>query len=260
MPHSLSDRQKEYLQFIEKYIQKNQDSPSLQEIAEAFQVKPSTAHKTLDALQKKGFIYSTRHPASGFYVRLIERGGMAEQIIAVPIVGNINKYGELLDLPNISTLDNIDLDEEPPDSVFPEVIPIVVHRNEYAPIFGFRANHKIHASGIEKGDIVIAELNTIPENGFMAIVPVGMKGNLVLCWSFGKTFDDRISSWIMREPYPMPEKFVDQELGQELICIPVGFDDYPDYYENYFESGGFPLISLPTENVFATVIEIIREY
>ena len=37
------------------------------------------------------------------------------------------------------------------------------------------------------------------------------------------------------------EKLVNQELGQELICIPVGFDDYPDYYEAYFEEGGFPL-------------------
>ncbi|MCB2160514.1 MarR family transcriptional regulator [bacterium] len=259
MPHALSDRQKEYLLFIEKYIQKNQDSPSLQEIAENFQVKPSTAHKTLDALQKKGFIYSTRHPASGFYVRLIEHGGMAEQIIAVPIVGDINKYGELVDLPDISALDKLD-SEEDLSSVFPGVIPIVIHRNEFAPIIGFRANYKIHAAGINEGDIVIVELNKTPENGFIAIVPMGIKAKLVLCWSFGKTYDDRLTSWLMREPYPIPQKLVDQDLGQKLICIPVGFDDYPDYYESYFEEGGFPLISLPTENIFATVIEIIREY
>ena len=260
MPHALSDRQKEYLLFIEKYIVKNQDSPSLQEIANSFQVKPSTAHKTLDALQKKGFIYSTRHPASGFYVRLIEHGGMAEQIIAVPIVGDINEYGELVNLPDVSTIDKLDSDENDFALVFPDIIPIVVHRNKFAPIIGFRANHKIHAAGIDKGDIVIVELNKIPENGFIAIVPMGIKAKLVLCWSFGKTFDYRTSSWVMREPYPIPEKLVDQNLGQELICIPVGFDEYPNYYEGYFEESGFPLISLPKENVFATVIEIIREY
>jgi len=53
MPHTLSKRQREYLEFIRNFIQTNEDSPRLEEIAEQFKVTPPTAHKMLDALQRK---------------------------------------------------------------------------------------------------------------------------------------------------------------------------------------------------------------
>jgi len=51
MPHALTDRQREYLEFIREYIRKNESSPRLEEIAEHFHVTSPTAHKTLKALQ-----------------------------------------------------------------------------------------------------------------------------------------------------------------------------------------------------------------
>ncbi len=73
MPHALTDRQRDYLNFIKSYIAQNELSPRLEEVAGHFDVKPPTAHKTLEALQRKGFLIFDRTSTSGFFIRLIER-------------------------------------------------------------------------------------------------------------------------------------------------------------------------------------------
>ncbi len=45
MPHSLTDRQREYLEFIREFIKENESSPRLEEIAKHFGVSSPTAHK-----------------------------------------------------------------------------------------------------------------------------------------------------------------------------------------------------------------------
>ena len=54
MPHSITKRQQEYLDFIRNYIKENESSPRLEEIASHFGVKSPTVHKTLEALQSSG--------------------------------------------------------------------------------------------------------------------------------------------------------------------------------------------------------------
>ncbi len=93
MPHALSDLQREYLEFIRQYIETNESSPRLDEIATHFGVKAPTAHKMLEALHNKGFLYFARDKFSGFFIRLIERAGSAETVIEVPMVGKVNKLG-----------------------------------------------------------------------------------------------------------------------------------------------------------------------
>ena len=70
MPHALTPRQREYLDFIRDYIQQNESSPRLDDIAEHFKVKRPTAHKALEALQSKGYLYFGRDRISGFFIRL----------------------------------------------------------------------------------------------------------------------------------------------------------------------------------------------
>ena len=57
MPHALTDRQREYLEFVRDYVERYESSPRLDEIADHFGVKAPTAHKMLKALQSKGFLY-----------------------------------------------------------------------------------------------------------------------------------------------------------------------------------------------------------
>ena len=99
MPHSLTKRQKEYLEYIREYIAKNECSPRLEELAKHFYVKSPTAHKTLKAIQKKGYLYFGRDSISGFFIRLIERAGSTEIVLEVPTIGKVNKYGEIYKFP-----------------------------------------------------------------------------------------------------------------------------------------------------------------
>ena len=86
MPHALTERQKEYLQYLRDYIQVNETTPRLEEVADHFDVSLPTAHKILDALEKKGYLFSRRERESGYYIRLAERGGGIEKLIGVFIV------------------------------------------------------------------------------------------------------------------------------------------------------------------------------
>jgi repressor LexA len=57
MPVTLYKRQKQILDFIKQYIQKNGSSPTLQEIAEAIGVSSlATVHEHLQSMAKKGVI------------------------------------------------------------------------------------------------------------------------------------------------------------------------------------------------------------
>ena len=60
MPHAITPLQRNYLEFLRSYIRENESSPRLEEIADHFGVKPPTAHKTLEALHDKGYIYFAR--------------------------------------------------------------------------------------------------------------------------------------------------------------------------------------------------------
>src|SRR6266542_4431660 len=99
MPHALTHRQLEYLRYLREYIKENESSPRLDEIAAHFGVKPPTAHKTLEALHNKGYIYFARDSVSGFFIRLIERAGSLETMIEVVIVGKVKRYVELMEFP-----------------------------------------------------------------------------------------------------------------------------------------------------------------
>src|SRR5271157_5682295 len=99
LPHSLTSTQREYLEFLRDFIRKNESSPRLEEIAEHFSVKAPTAHKILEALQSKGYLYFGRDPVSGFFIRLIERAGSTEVVMEVPIAGRVGAYGKVYDFP-----------------------------------------------------------------------------------------------------------------------------------------------------------------
>ena len=99
MPHALTDRQRDYLNFIKSYIAQNELSPRLEEVAGHFDVKPPTAHKTLEALQRKGFLIFDRTSTSGFFIRLIERAGAQEIVANVPLIGKVSELGEVYDFP-----------------------------------------------------------------------------------------------------------------------------------------------------------------
>ena len=260
MPHALTKRQKEYLAYIKDYIREREESPSLKEIAEHFRVKPPTAHNILDALQQKDFIYFLRH-SKGFIIRLVERGGMAETIFPLFIVGSINQYGELIDLLDVPDHFMFPRHDKQAATDLPESITIIQKCADPHSIFGLRASQNIPQAKIEKGDILVIDAQKMPQAGFMSLLPVGPEGRQFLCWSYGKTHDDRFFSFDIREPYPLPEQFVDWDLGQRMFWKPIAWDDKTDkYFIQLSEIGGFPTAPIPMNLIGATVLELIRDY
>jgi len=261
MPHALTKRQKEYLDFIKAYIRENEDSPTLKEIAEYFDVSAPTAHKILGLLQQKDFIFFMRHPDLGFLIRLVERGGMGEKILPLIIIGAINQFGELVDLMEISTINKILRLFGDENLGIPETIPTVQKCEDPYSIFGLRAANDILEINIKKGDILVVDFNKMPQEGFQSLLPVGPQGRVFLCRVQGYTYDDRFMSYKLKAPYPLPEAFFDPERGQRLFWHPVAWnDETDDYFLKLTEEDGFPEVPIPMHLVGATVLEMIREY
>lgn len=89
MPVTLYKRQKQILDFISQYIQKNGYSPTLTEIAEAIGVSSlATVHEHLTAMEKKGVI--KRYQGSVRGIELIDKKlGQLTKGIEIPIMGFI---------------------------------------------------------------------------------------------------------------------------------------------------------------------------
>ena len=93
MPLPITNRQKEYLEFIRTFIQENKSAPRMDEIAKHFGVTSPTAHKTLETLQEKGYLHFRRDNVTGFYIRLVEFEEPAIEIAEISVLGDVDQFG-----------------------------------------------------------------------------------------------------------------------------------------------------------------------
>lgn len=243
MPHSLTPRQREYLDFLREYIRANEASPRLEEVADHFAVKPPTAHKTLEALHNKGYIYFARDSVSGFFIRLLERGGTAEAIVEVVIAGKVNRYGELLKFPEKhGHFSSVLLGADPED-----VFALVVTEN-------------IPEASIVSGDLLICDRGKRPQPGDIAILPFGKSGKrFLLCRISSLTADRDLESLELSNPYPIPEKLIDASLGQRLNWLPLAFGkETEDFFTQEAEKENVPMRAIPPELILGTVLRLTR--
>ncbi len=102
MPVTLYKRQKEILDFISQYIQKNGYSPTLQEIAEAMGLSSlATVHEHLQTLVKKGVLRKYEGAVRGLEVIRNKNDTLVESL-ELPLVGYIaaGKPIEAIEDPN----------------------------------------------------------------------------------------------------------------------------------------------------------------
>ena len=243
MPHVTTLRQREYLEFLRSYIKENEASPRLDEIANHFGVKPPTAHKILQALHSKGYIYFARDSVSGFFIRLIERAGAAETMIEVIIAGKVNRYGELTDYPEKHGHFASVLQGAEPENVF----ALVVSEN-------------IPEASILHGDLLICDLSKRPQPGDIAILPLGKSGKrFLLCRIHSLTSDKDLENLEVSNQYPIPEKLLDTSPGQRFNWTPLAFGkDTEDYFNQEAEKEKLPLRAIPPEYVMGTVLRLTR--
>lgn len=241
MPHALTKRQGEYLAFIRSFIRANESSPRLEQIAEYFGVKPPTAHKMLEVLQRKGYLYFGRDSLSGFFIRLIDRAGSAETVTEIVIAGKLNKYGEVIEFPQ-------------KHGHFASLI--VGSRPE--ELFGVVAVEEIPNCGILMGDLIIFDYGKKPKQNEVALIAIGERWLLIRVVS--KTFDKLIRSDVMASDYPIPEELSNTEREQLLNWHPLAYDEST---ENYFlelaEVEEIRRGPIPSEVVAATAIRLSRQ-
>ena len=244
MPHALTARQREYLEYLREYIKENESSPRLEEIAEHFDVKAPTAHKTLEALRQKGYLYFARDSVSGFFIRLIERAGTTERLIEVVISGAFDRYGELVEFPQ-------------EHGHFASVIPGA----KPDEVFALYAKETIPEASILSGDLLICDMGKRAQPGDIAILPIskGMR-RFLLCRIHSLTSDKNLESFEASNQYPIPEDLLDTSPGQRFNWFPLAYgEETKDYFEQELDKEGWPARAIPPEYVMGTVLRLSRQ-
>lgn len=89
MKNTLTIKQQKVLDFIETYIDSNNDSPTLFEIQKFLGVKAlSTVHQYIKSLEQKGYLQKDANAARGINY-IMNAGRYIGQFIRIPMVGTI---------------------------------------------------------------------------------------------------------------------------------------------------------------------------
>jgi repressor LexA len=153
-PVTLYKRQKEILDYISQYIQKNGTSPTLREIANAMELSSlATVHEHLQALQKKGIIKRFEGTVRGIKI-LDEAIDTTMQGIALPLVGYI-AAGE-----------PIEAIENPLETV--TVAPDLVSKSKRCYVLQVKGDSMIEM-GIFDGDYVVIQQQETAADGDVVV-------------------------------------------------------------------------------------------
>jgi repressor LexA len=91
MAATLYKRQKQILDYIKQYIEKNDCAPTLKEIADHFDLSSlATVHAHLTRLEEKGYLQRDFHGERGMRVTDPSEGLLFRDVVDVPLVGEIS--------------------------------------------------------------------------------------------------------------------------------------------------------------------------
>lgn len=154
MPVTLYKRQRQIIDFIAQYIQKNSFSPTLQEIADAIGVSSlATVHEHLEALIKKKIIKKFEGAVRGIEI-IDERFRVGDVGLTLPILGFIAAGSPI----------------EPhtdPDASF-QVSPSMVSGSRRSYVLQVKGTSMIE-DGIIDGDYVVVEERQEVHNGDIVV-------------------------------------------------------------------------------------------
>lgn len=154
MPVTVYRKQRQILDYIVQYIQKNGYSPTLVEIAQAFKLKSlATVHEHLSNLVKKGLIRRFNGVARGIEI-LDQKIGQALEGVELPLLGYI-RAGEPLEPytdPNTTVA----------------VAPFLLSGKRRAYVLEVRGDSMIE-DGILDGDLVVVEEQDVANDGDIVV-------------------------------------------------------------------------------------------
>lgn len=241
MPHALTERQSEYLDFIKSFVRTNESSPRLEQIAKHFNVTPPSAHKMLEILQRKGYLYFGRDSISGFFIRLVEKAGSAEMVTEILIAGKLNQYGEVTEFPQKhGHFASLLVGSKPEE------------------LFGIVAMEDIPQCGILTGDLIIFDYGRKPKPNEVALYSTGDRWWIIRV--VNKTFDELIRSEVMAQDYPIPKEQSSTNRRQLLNWHPFAFDEITeDYFLGVAEEEKIRIGPIPPELIAATAVRLSRQ-
>lgn len=154
MPVTLYRRQKELLDFISQYIQKNGSSPTLQEIADALGLSSlATVHEHLVALEKKKIIKRYEGAVRGIELLGIKAASFPASV-EIPLVGYIAAGRP------------IEAIENPTETI--QVSPEMISGRKRNFVLMVKGNSMIE-DGILDGDYVVVEQQETADNGDIVV-------------------------------------------------------------------------------------------
>jgi repressor LexA len=118
MRKELTETQQNVLNFLNKSLTEKGYPPTLREIASYFKLKgPKAPQKTLDILERKGYIRKTPGVSRGIEV-LNSLSFRANQMLSLPVVGNVRAGEPILAVENIESYIHFDRGLVPSEDVF----------------------------------------------------------------------------------------------------------------------------------------------
>lgn len=87
---AITDRQREVLEFIKRYISAHKYPPTIREISEYFRISVKGAYDHVKALERKEYIHSNNNRSRTIEVVGLDDENAADaQVVMVPILGNV---------------------------------------------------------------------------------------------------------------------------------------------------------------------------
>ena len=149
-----TERQKEVLGFIARYIHTHTYPPTIREVADFFSISVKGAHDHLTALRKKGFL--KQGDKKSRTIELVKTGAEeAEDFVEIPILGTVAAGKPILAIENM-------------DGSFK------IHRSQLKnnrQYFALKVKgDSMEDAGIMDGDTAVIEQQSVVRNGEIAVV------------------------------------------------------------------------------------------
>ncbi|MBI2914794.1 MAG: transcriptional repressor LexA [Firmicutes bacterium] len=151
---SLTQRQRQILDYIKKHVRTKGYPPSVREIGEAVGLSSSsTVHGHLERMEQKGFI--RRDPTKPRAILVLgDPDFVHKEVTNVPVVGRVTAGEPILAVQNI-------------DDYFPVPKDFIAYEDTF--ILKVRGDSMINA-GIVDGDYVVVKQQSYADNGDIAVV------------------------------------------------------------------------------------------
>lgn len=160
MDHRLTDRQREVLDFIARFIDQNDVPPSLQEIGQALGgISPTAALAHVVALERKGYLRRNPHEARSLEI-VRPDAAQRPDVYRLPIAGTI------------AAGQPIEAFEEHTEFLWVEASLARSPQNFVLRVRG----HSMIGDGINDGDYVVVHSQNTAENGETVVALLGGNG------------------------------------------------------------------------------------